>query len=303
MIDTVSGCVGFLEPLDTLQEQYSGSDVHRQKISDFASEFGAWRRCRGDGNCFFRAYGFALVESLLRGGPSSLRPVLDQLRASAAGEAEAFLNAAQPLCDLPPEVALERWYRTLFMSEEIDSQLVRAIRMVSAEYLTNNEEADFNGLPLNVYVEASHGLSLEAFRASEVLANGVEAESVTLTLAPMALGLKIEIIQLDKSDSVQRYMVPDGAPGDVMATLLFKPGHYDIFYRKDAGEALLALQAKGSLLRECKRKVMCPICMDEVDCEPPERCGCFYHAECLQAYQASGSTCCAVCKAELVATI
>merc|ERR1719254_432001 len=148
MIETVSGNIGLLEPLETLKEQFASSGVHQQKIKEFEEEFGGWRRCRGDGNCFYRACGFALIESLLRAKPEKLRKLLDVVRsASHKGETEAFLGFAESLCSLDTASALERWYRTIFVDVGLDAELTRAIRLVSAEFLTNHQEADFNGLP------------------------------------------------------------------------------------------------------------------------------------------------------------
>lgn len=295
MITTISGNIGFAESLDTLKEQFSGSDVHQQKIAEFGEEFGGWRRCRGDGNCFYRAAGFAIFEGLLVQDPSKLKPILQTVRASAAGEVEALLSLTDSLCALESRTALERWYRSVYTDATLDAQLVRAIRLVAASFLTSNQEVDFNGLPLNVYVEASHGMSIEAFRSSELLTNGIEAESVALALVPMAFKLKLEIIQLDRSNTAaQRYSLPEGADGEALATLLFKPGHYDIFYRKALATRILSLQDQFNVLNDCKQKLSCPICMTETDSQPLP-CGCAYCEECLEGYRSSGARDCAVC--------
>uniref|UniRef100_A0A7S0ZXJ5 ubiquitinyl hydrolase 1 n=1 Tax=Noctiluca scintillans TaxID=2966 RepID=A0A7S0ZXJ5_NOCSC len=294
MIPTISGKVGLLQNMDSLEAQYRGSTQHRQKVGELARDFGGWRRCRGDGSCFYRACGFSLIEALLHRRPKDLRPVLERVRADAAGAASGLLEFATPLCDLSPTEALELWYHRILTDPRLDADVVRAMRMVSASFLTRNREADFNGLPLHVYVEASHGLSLEAFRDHEVLPDGVEAESVALMLAPLAFDLKFEIIQLDSSDSAaQRYMVPEG-PGEALATLLFKPGHYDIIYRKDTALALLAFQDRWDLEKRCTRTPTCPICMQDTDAAPLA-CGCIYCEDCLKSYRGSGAVTCAVC--------
>lgn len=293
MIDTISGNIGFLEPLDSLRNQFTGSEVQQRKINEFATEFGGWRRCRGDGNCFYRACGFAFIEALLWKEPKSLRPFLEVVR-SCGPETESLVSLALPLCELEPAVALERLYRTIFVDKAVDASLVKALRLVSSGFLKEHADAEFNGLPLNVYVEASHGMSLDAFCTSELMANGVEAESVALTLPSMAFKLKIEIIQLDRSDSSSRYTLPDGAAGDATATLLFKPGHYDIFYRRDMAAGLLELQGRLRL-DDCKIKATCPICMDEIEVAASPPCGCVYCEECLSGLRTSGATDCAVC--------
>lgn len=299
MIPTLSGSIGLVEGLDALGEQFAGSEVHQQKLRELSSEFGAYRRCRGDGNCYYRAFGFAVVEGLLRRRPASLKPVLDRVEADAADEATGFLGLARTLCDLEPQAALRRWYDAILTDPELDQQLVRAIRRLSAEYLTRNASVDFNGLPLNVYVEASHGMSLNAFRDSELLANAVEAESVSLTLAPKALGLKIEIVQLDRSDAAaQRYTVPDSGEEEPLATLLFKPGHYDILYRNSPSQELLGYQQAWDLAKTCCKKPVCAICWDETE-DLAQRCGCSICADCFDGWKEASKETCSVCKMSL----
>mmetsp|Transcript_21643 Transcript_21643/g.60425 ORF Transcript_21643/g.60425 Transcript_21643/m.60425 type:complete len:299 (-) Transcript_21643:57-953(-) len=295
MIDSIGWNIGFVQELSSLQEHFAGSVVHQQKVEDLQSEFGAWRACRGDGNCFYRACGFALVEALLRRDPPSLRPVVDDMRKRARDDSDLFAFTAG-LYALDPPMALEKFYKGLLTDAALDAELVRVMRLVSAGYLKEHEDAEFNGLPMKVYVEASHGMSIDEFCMSDILANGTEAESVALTLAPMALGLKIEIIQQNGShSSAQRYIVPDGASGDITATLLFKPGHYDIIYPRTAAQEVLALQEAFALRETCQQKKQCPICMDETDAKPLA-CGCTYCEDCISSYRQSGATQCAVCK-------
>lgn len=47
-------------------EYEAGSDVFVAKIRHLQSSYGAIRRARGDGNCFFRSFIFALFEHLLQ---------------------------------------------------------------------------------------------------------------------------------------------------------------------------------------------------------------------------------------------
>ena len=47
-------------------EYEAGSEVFVQKIRSLESTYGAIRRARGDGNCFFRSFIFALFEHILQ---------------------------------------------------------------------------------------------------------------------------------------------------------------------------------------------------------------------------------------------
>eukprot|EP00887_Chlorella_sp_A99_P001976 scaffold18.g1976.t1 len=58
--------IGELEPLASLEAEYaSGSEVFLAKIRGLHASYGAIRRARGDGNCFFRSFLFGYLEGLL----------------------------------------------------------------------------------------------------------------------------------------------------------------------------------------------------------------------------------------------
>merc|ERR1719490_90880 len=61
MIPTRSGQLGLAEPLSVLEEQFVNPEI-RRKLDVMKGDYGAYRRCRGDGNCFYRALGFAYLE-------------------------------------------------------------------------------------------------------------------------------------------------------------------------------------------------------------------------------------------------
>uniref|UniRef100_A0A7I4DW99 Ubiquitinyl hydrolase 1 n=1 Tax=Physcomitrium patens TaxID=3218 RepID=A0A7I4DW99_PHYPA len=58
--------VGDKEPLSVLEEEYkAGSPVFLAKLLILKQSYGAIRRARGDGNCFFRSFMFSYLEHLL----------------------------------------------------------------------------------------------------------------------------------------------------------------------------------------------------------------------------------------------
>lgn len=54
-----------LEPISSLNKEYSNDKVYLEKIKDLASKYKYIRRTRPDGNCFFRAFSYANIERLL----------------------------------------------------------------------------------------------------------------------------------------------------------------------------------------------------------------------------------------------
>ena len=54
-----------MEGLGTLEDEYAGDDIYCQKVQDLAGKYKSMRRTRPDGNCFYRAFGYAYLEQLL----------------------------------------------------------------------------------------------------------------------------------------------------------------------------------------------------------------------------------------------
>eukprot|EP00079_Xenopus_tropicalis_P019396 XP_012808997.1 PREDICTED: ubiquitin thioesterase OTUB1 isoform X2 [Xenopus tropicalis] len=60
--------------LSVLYQEYAPDDqVYQEKIKDLHRRYNHIRRTRPDGNCFYRAFGFAYLEALLGGGPELAR--------------------------------------------------------------------------------------------------------------------------------------------------------------------------------------------------------------------------------------
>lgn len=57
--------VGDLEPITSLNSEYSTDLIYLEKVKDLASKYKYIRRTRPDGNCFFRAFSYANIERLL----------------------------------------------------------------------------------------------------------------------------------------------------------------------------------------------------------------------------------------------
>lgn len=57
--------VGDLEPINSLDNEYSTDPIYLEKVKDLSSKYKYIRRTRPDGNCFFRAFSYANIERLL----------------------------------------------------------------------------------------------------------------------------------------------------------------------------------------------------------------------------------------------
>merc|ERR1712216_106894 len=98
-ISTRSGTLGFCETLDSLQEDFRHSAEHVRKITEMRDEFAAWRRVRGDGNCYYRALGCGFMEHLLSpAGRPRLQEFHDRL-AALQGDAKSAVRFLKSFLD------------------------------------------------------------------------------------------------------------------------------------------------------------------------------------------------------------
>lgn len=96
------------EPLVNLKPEYeAGSPSFCTKIDHLCESYDKFRRCRGDGNCFYRAYGFRLFEYLLTQPQATLEIISDVYRTehkalmlTAGFEEFAFIDFYDEFVDL-----------------------------------------------------------------------------------------------------------------------------------------------------------------------------------------------------------
>jgi ubiquitin thioesterase protein OTUB1 len=308
MISTKGQGLGLLEPLASLEEQFSEANT-RAKLQELARTSEHYRRSRGDGNCFYRAAGFAFLERLLLTQDARLGPFLQRMQAVRIPEAVHKAQELQEQLSIVLHAArrgdLQNVYEILLSSTVADHAFIWGIRLLCAEYCREAvaKEMCLNGLPLDVAIEATHGVSVEAYCEGELLAFGSEAESMTLHILALCLGAHVRTVQIDRSAGpAPTSDFPDealnGAEPDVF--LLFKPGHYDILYG-DATVRAFALkkQEDFGLERSCLVPIKCLICMDDEDltflCGRPP-CGCIICDDCMSR---ATDTKCMVCKEDL----
>merc|ERR1739848_840967 len=114
-------------------------------------------------------------------------------------------------------------------------------------------------------------------------------------MGPFAISekLSIRMIQLDhiENTNAEYTLRNDGENANTISddeeteiTLLFKPGHYDILYRKEEGDAI-ARQEADPHVQDCREKVNCLMCCEEATDDRPS-CGCVtgFCTECREDY-------------------
>ncbi|AQK51504.1 Ubiquitin thioesterase otubain-like [Zea mays] len=191
-------CVGDKEPLSSLAAEFqSGSPILQEKIKLLGEQYGALRRTRGDGNCFYRSFMFSylifieLLESVLQGHETPIGFV-------TSGEIQRRSDFFEPFISGLTNSTVVQFCKASVepMGEESDHVHIIAL-------------SDALGVPIRVmYLDRSScdtgnlSVNHHDFIPS---ANDSEGDAAT---------------------------TPAPATEKPYITLLYRPGHYDILYPK-----------------------------------------------------------------------
>ncbi|KAI9279845.1 peptidase C65 Otubain-domain-containing protein [Sporodiniella umbellata] len=229
------------QPISQLSEEFKENESFLKKIKNLELKYDRIRRCRGDGNCFFRAVAFGWFEKTMKNAPECLEKSLEHLKGSCALlESGGFQKLAYE--DFY-EVTLEQFeqlenYRSdkdmllvNFQSDEISNAIVMYVRFMASAYLRVHS-AEYEPFLIDEMI------SIDEFCARNVEAFGRESDHLQIIAMSKALDIPIHVVYLDggvgdtamvhqfwpsEKDELERTKTP--------ITLLYRPGHYDILYQ------------------------------------------------------------------------
>ncbi|KAI9143309.1 peptidase C65 Otubain-domain-containing protein [Paraphysoderma sedebokerense] len=227
--------------LSELYKEYeSGSQVFREKINNLQKNHSHFRRCRGDGNCFYRAFAYAWFERILLNRqliPTAVQTLNDckQLLGNAGFQLLAYEDFYDAAMDTL--VAIDRhqiddldMLLSRFQTDEISNGIVVFFRFVTSAYLQAHQ-ADYYPFVMD------YG-TMEQFCSREVEAMGRESEEIHIIALTNALNVGVTVAYLDSNPNSNEVnfheFVPESAKDfgkDNPIVLLYRPGHYDILYR------------------------------------------------------------------------
>ncbi|CAB4401264.1 cysteine proteinase [Rhizophagus irregularis] len=235
------------EDIQKLYQEYEqGSEVYRQKIMKLAERHSKIRRCRGDGNCFYRAFGFAWFERLMDSKDNNLRQSALKSLADTiplfkeAGYQElVYQDIYEEHIEKQMKIVANGEYDedmllTIFQTDEISNCIVFYLRLITAAYLKLHREEyePFLGFEFG----------MDQFCSSSVEAMDQEADHIHVMALTKALKVPVEIAYMSGSDAMEQvnfhefYPDDEGSKGTVTLkplVLLYRPGHYDILYRRE----------------------------------------------------------------------
>uniref|UniRef100_A0A8C5R3H6 Ubiquitin thioesterase n=1 Tax=Leptobrachium leishanense TaxID=445787 RepID=A0A8C5R3H6_9ANUR len=217
--------------LSVLYQEYAVDDqVYQDKIKDLNKRYTHIRRTRPDGNCFYRAFGFSYLESLLEGGPElerfkevSLHSKEDLIKQGFTEfTIEDFHNTFMDLITLvdkrPPVTEL----LSAFNEQTVSDYVVVYLRLLTSGHLQRDS------LFYQHFIEG--GRSVKEFCQQEVEPMCKESDHIHIIALSQALNVSIQVEYMDRGegDSTVTHVFPEGSSPQVF--LLYRPGHYDILY-------------------------------------------------------------------------
>jgi len=223
--------VGEKQSILTLEEEYSADDIYRTKANIVSQKYGSIRRTRPDGNCFFRAFGFAYLEKLLHD-----KEHYKEFQDRAQKSKDKLISLGFPPFTLEDfhDVFMEvvntvgkgpesegELYR-MFNEQSYSDFVVVYLRLIASAHL--QEKADF----YQNFIEGDRTVS--DFCHQEVEPMYKESDHIHIIALSTELNVGVRVRYMDRGDSSQviAHDFPEGC--DVAIHLLYRPGHYDILY-------------------------------------------------------------------------
>jgi len=221
-----------VEDLSCLLEEYKNNAKFLTKIQDAIKKYTGFRRIRGDGNCFYRAYLFGCFQYLATSSDEPVKRVLvknfadskDKLVAQGVAEYivedfwENLMGEVKWIEDSHPPVdqIVEH-----FSDQNLSDYLVSYARLITSSHLKTHAAEYTPFLP--------PGYSVNSFVAAEVEPMGKECDYVQCVALAKEVGLGVRIEYLDQSGGpLNSHILPEGSAPHVH--LLYRPGHYDVLY-------------------------------------------------------------------------
>jgi ubiquitin thioesterase protein OTUB1 len=230
--------VGPKIPIEELKTDYQPDDeIYQKKIQYLEKDYAFLRRTRPDGNCFFRAFGFAYFESLLN---DDNQDELDKFIKFTKTSKDELINLGLPSVTIEDffdvflevlmnikEKQIENSEQLLerFCEQTISDYIVVYFRLITSGYLQQNEDKFANFL-----IGTS---SIVDFCKTEVEPMYRESDHIHVVAITSAIQVKIRIVYMDRADgsvNAHDFPEPQDHPTTSRVHLLYRPGHYDVLY-------------------------------------------------------------------------
>lgn len=213
-------CVGGALEIESIADRYINTPFH-EEIKKLARSNAKIREVRRDGNCFYSAVIFLLLEHHLK-SPSALEDLLSSLQEVnellRAMKIEQYLveEFTDPFFSTIKSAAIGNPIELEGLDEVFWGYTVVYFRMITSAYVRKHKEKFQKFLKTDA----------EEYCKGQVEASGQYAGEIEMIALAEALNLSFDIVCLEKN-TVQVY---SRGNGEKIGSLLYMPDHFDIIY-------------------------------------------------------------------------
>ncbi|XP_076819296.1 ubiquitin thioesterase otubain-like isoform X1 [Clavelina lepadiformis] len=216
--------------ISMLKNEYSADDVqYQKKIQNLEKRYSHVRKTRGDGNCFFRAFGFGYLEHMLsdkkdypifqENASNSFQKLMDLKYPSFTVE-DFFENFISVVNSVKEGVSHTELLNT-FREEGMSNYFVVYLRLITSCQLQSDSDFYQN------FIDG--GKTLVEFCKTEVEPMYLESDHIHIIALTSALGASVRVAYMDRGgDDLSFHDFPEDSQPTLH--LLYRPGHYDVLY-------------------------------------------------------------------------
>ena len=215
----------------------------KSQVLTLQGEFSSWRKARGDGNCYYRAVGYAFLEHLCRSQVHShyFRRFYMQIYLQKGafsldkwmnnefdGDFVHVLHRLKQLIEMKEtgQAVLRQLEGVYAGDKRFDEAFIRVLKL-----------AAWNQLQDHLPSYSPYLLKPLPDLLTEILTDGIESEGLVFQLIADLLDVVVTHVFLPQTGTIYReeYTTTQGIPGKkAVLCLLLRPGHYDILYTLQA---------------------------------------------------------------------
>ena len=221
-------------PLKKMKLEYQYNETYIKNINQLMIKFAAWKRSRGDGNCYYRSVVTSFIIKLFH--PNT-----------QASYRDIFWNQLQEIKNLDYFSEIEEnfnYFSVIFtrLYHEKDNYFLQIHQLLQVERFDQSLITISRALS---YVQALKKLQCDDFRVfftseneihhllENIKTMGREAESSELFLLPLALNIEVTQINVFDKWIVSHYPEEDITGLKIKVSVISKSkGHYDGLYSK-----------------------------------------------------------------------
>jgi ubiquitin thioesterase protein OTUB1 len=228
--------IGPLEPIQIIQEDYKNGNQNIYKRLCQLPPTSSVRRVRGDGNCFFRAVAFELIQQLDQNNYPKFLSLINEMYKAVGFDKMATEDFIEEMTDLVKQKysadgLAEEWQKNEYRSHAI----VVILRLLTSSFLRQHASEYAPFIYDESGIDCKDNLKkITVFCQKQVECIGIESDQIHIIALCKALKAKITLFYIDSGSEDKITFEPDEADKHckdlVELSLLYRPGHYDLFY-------------------------------------------------------------------------